>query len=106
MREIDADFLEELRAAANEVRSDLEARQQMMADDPVAAHDQIMAATRVVTKDATTLIYKRRDPPQVYSDGDSFEGYLPDRHNFLHIESTGCYSCLDRRNLATAQCVN
>ena len=44
---IDPDYLALLRANAEEVRADLEERElRMLEDDPQAAHDAVMEATR------------------------------------------------------------
>jgi hypothetical protein len=45
---VDADYLEQLRADADEVRKDLAEREQTFDDDydPIASHDAVMAATR------------------------------------------------------------
>lgn len=46
IRDLDADYLAELRASAAEVRADLEERERLFDADPEGMHDAVMAATR------------------------------------------------------------
>jgi hypothetical protein len=68
VRTLDEEYLRELRAQAAEVRADLEARE---LEDPMAAHEEVMAATRsmpaVIHK---TLPNARVAPPSLDDDGE------------------------------------
>jgi hypothetical protein len=64
---IDQDYLDELHASADEIAADLEEREQLALDDPIAGHDALMAALRPapIEKKAPAVILKRHDEARV-----------------------------------------
>jgi hypothetical protein len=65
---IDSAFLAVLRAQADEVRRDLAERERMVDADPIAAHDEVMRATRPLMP---SIIHKINDNALILPDDSS-----------------------------------